>query len=152
MNIMLSVLSRGSFRAGMAAFLLTVLGGCNTLSGVPAIVRAEVQPATLKPGDAMRLEVEVKDKHALVTRVQGEVKEDPQRTFALRDDGAAPDAKARDGIWTLAGVVPPNAPVGTFHLVFTAYSGKKTTVPVRREGHTEPLQAEAVVTVQAAQP
>lgn len=152
MKTMVSAFCGWRLRTAIAALLLAVLSGCSTLSGVPAIVRAEIQPATLKPGDAVRVELEVKDKHSLVTRVQGEVKEEPQRTFALRDDGVEPDAKANDGIWTLAGIVPPNAPAGTFHLVFTAYSGKKTPVPVRHQGHVTPLQAEAVVTIQAAQP
>ncbi len=141
-----------SLPALTVASLVVILSGCNTLSGVPSIVRAEVQPATVKPGDSIRIEVEVKDKHAIVSRMQGEVKEDPQRLFALRDDGEGQDTKAKDGIWTLSGVIPEKAPVGTFHLVFTAYSGKKIPVPVRRDGHATPLSAEAVVTVQAAQP
>ncbi|MBI2423956.1 MAG: hypothetical protein HYV27_14080 [Candidatus Hydrogenedentes bacterium] len=99
-----------------------ILGGCNTLASAPEFRGAKISPDQLYPGDSALITVEVKDREAIIQRIEGVVKEDPRITFKLRDDGVDPDEKAGDGIWTLRVDVPPVAPSGEFLLEFTAYS------------------------------
>jgi len=87
----------------------------------PKLVDAALTPADLKPGDAAVLTVKVVDKHELVRKVEGVIREDPVIKFKLHDDGVAPDEKAHDNIWSLAVDVPFQAPPGEFILDLTAY-------------------------------
>ncbi|HPO15902.1 MAG TPA: hypothetical protein PLI09_20840, partial [Candidatus Hydrogenedentes bacterium] len=77
---------------GITAVLLS---GCQTFSGAPRIVSAAITPADLKPGDSAIITVKVKDRHRIVDRVQGIVKEEPRITFNLHDDGQKGDKKAK---------------------------------------------------------
>ena len=76
--------------------------------------------------------MEVKDKNAVIDRIEGVVIEDPRITFRLRDDGEEPDAKAGDGVWSMKVDVPFTAPDGEFNLEFTAYRSDGQPVPCPR--------------------
>ena len=136
--------------AAVILVMLAILSGCNTLSGVPEMRHASITPAELKPGDTALMVVEVKDKHALIDRIEGVVAEDPRIKFQLRDDGAAPDASLGDGIWTLQVDVPPQAEAGTYTLEFTAFCDDGTAVPVRvgkGRGKVVPLKEKVPVVI-----
>lgn len=111
--------------------VVCVLAGCNTLGRQPQLQQAMIAPPQLKPGDSAVVSVHVQDKHYLVRRVEGFVREEPSIKFKLKDDGVAPDAKAGDNIWTLQVDVPFTAPAGDFTLELTAYRADGTPVPVR---------------------
>lgn len=133
--------------AGLAA-----LSGCQTISLVPSFRNVAIDPAQLRPGDLAVISVEVQDKNDIVSRVQGVLKEVPEVTFALRDDGVDPDARANDGIWSMRVNVPFDAPPGQFTLEFTAYRSDGQVVTVRNEsGNVVPLSATYPFTVQYAQ-
>lgn len=123
----------------VAALLL--LTGCNTLSSAPQITKAAITPEVLRPGDTAVITMQIHDRSRVVKRVEGIVLEDARITFKLRDDGAEPDEKANDGIWSMQVDVPFQAPPGEFRLEFTAYGQDGTPIPVRdRDGHISPLQ------------
>ena len=119
------------FCAVVAATLL--LSGCNTLSGQPQITRAGIDPEVLEPGATAVITLALKDKQNIVERIEGIVLEDPRITFALRDDGQPPDAKAGDNVWSMQVDVPFQAPPGKFSLEFTAYGPDGMPVSIRDE-------------------
>ena len=83
---------------GLAILLcLGALAGCNTLGRQPQLREAMVTPSTLKPSDSGVVTVKVVDRHRIVTRVVGVVREDTRMKFKLSDDGVSPDEKAGDG-------------------------------------------------------
>ncbi len=128
------------FAVGLVATTL-FLAGCQTFSGAPRIASAAITPAELKPGDTAVITVNVKDRHRLVDRVQGVVKEEPRITFNLHDDGLKGDKKAKDHEWSMQVDVPITAPPGEFLLEFTALRGDGTPVPVRdKKGHVTQLK------------
>jgi hypothetical protein len=105
-------------------------------------------PAQLKPGDTAVISVHVKDKHNLIRKVEGAVREDPNIKFKLHDDGAPPDLKGQDRIWSLQVDVPFQAPPGDYVLDLTAYRDDGTPVPVRtKEKKTVPLTASIPVII-----
>jgi len=123
-----------------AAIAVVALTGCNTMAKAPKFKAALLDPPTLQPGDTAVITVEVADKNRIIDRIEGVVKEDPRITFKLRDDGAPPDEKAGDGIWSLQVDVPFQAPPGDFEREFTAYRADGMAVPVRdAEGNAVPL-------------
>lgn len=107
---------------------------CRTIAGQPQILRTNVSPKEIKPGDKVVIEAVVKDRHHVVRRVECSVKEDPRLRLQLNDDGAEPDKKANDGIWTLLVMVPEDAPKGKFTLEITAYRKDGLPVSVRTKG------------------
>jgi len=119
--------------AGMLTLvvLAAVLAGCNTLGRQPKLEDAVIDPPELKPGGTAVVSVKVVDRHDIVKRVEGIVQEDPSIRLKLRDDGAEPDAKAGDNVWTLQVDVPEEAPPGAFVLEFLAYRSDGSPVPVR---------------------
>lgn len=127
--------------AALAA-CLAVMAGCNTLSGQPEIRKAEITPPELKPGDSAVITVDLKDRNKVVRRVEGVVVEDPRITFRLTDSGVEPDAKAGDGVWSMAVDVPFQSPPGQYVLELTALDADGKPVSVRdRNGIVNPLQA-----------
>ncbi|MBW7863444.1 MAG: hypothetical protein GX580_02605 [Candidatus Hydrogenedens sp.] len=121
---------------------LVALAGCNTLTGQPQLRRAEIVPAELKPGGSAVITVDIRDRQGVVARVEGVVVEDPRITFRLMDDGNEPDAKAGDGVWSMAVDVPFQAPPGAYILEMTAYSSDGMPLTVRdKQGTVSPLQA-----------
>ena len=135
--------------------ILTVaamLAACNTMSGGPEMKRVAIAPQELKPGDTAVITVEVVDRHAIVDRIEGIVRDHPEITFKLRDDGEEPDQKAGDGVWSLQVDVPFQAPPGEFFLELTAYRSDGQPVPVRdAEGNVVPLQETLPVIIRYSQ-
>ena len=128
--------------------LMFVCAGCNTLGRQPQLKNATISPDELKPGDAAVVTVVVKDRHNLVRKVQGVVREDPSITLKLRNDGVAPDEKAGDKTWSLEVDVPFQAPAGNYTLDVTAYRSDGTPVPVRSpERKTVPLSVSIPVVI-----
>jgi hypothetical protein len=119
------------------------VAGCATMGKrQPELMQAAITPAQLKPGDTAVIAVQVaQDRHHLVHKIEGIVKDNPAITFRLRDDGEEPDAKAGDGIWSLQVDVPFQAAPGEFMLELTAFRSDGTPLPVRKEGSTGPLMA-----------
>ncbi|MBI4558959.1 MAG: hypothetical protein HY706_15355 [Candidatus Hydrogenedentes bacterium] len=132
---------------------VATLAGCATLHRPPQLADLQVVPAELKPGDSAMVTVRVSDRHEIIDRVEGVVKEDPRMKFKLRDDGKQPhDAGAGDGVWSLKISVPFQAPPGRFTLEFTAYNSKGEPVLVRsREGGVVPLTASTTVEIRYPQ-
>ena len=127
--------------AALAA-CMAVMAGCNTLSGQPEIRKAEITPPELKPGDSAVITVDLKDRNHVVRRVEGVVVEDPRITFRLNDAGTEPDAKAGDGVWSMAVDVPFQAPPGQYILELTALDADGRPVSVRDKNNiVNPLQA-----------
>jgi hypothetical protein len=137
--------------AALAA-CLAVMAGCNTLSGQPEISKAEITPPELKPGDSAVITVNLKDRNNVVRRVEGVVVEDPRITFKLNDAGAEPDAKAGDGVWSMAVDVPFQAPPGQYLLEVTALDADGRPVSVRdTNGIVNPLQAAVPIRIMKTQ-
>jgi len=125
-----------------AVLIALVCAGCNTMGRQPKLQDAVINPATLKPGDSAMITVNVVDKYKIVQRVVATVVEDQRMKFKLRDDGATPDVKAGDGVWSYAVKVPFMAPPGNFTLEITAYNSKGEAITVRKSGkETGPLTA-----------
>ena len=121
------------FAGVSAAILLAVaMAGCNTMGRQPKLQDATINPVALKPGDNAAITVKVVDKHKIVQRVVATVAEDQRMKFKLRDDGAAPDEKAGDGIWSYSVRVPFMAPPGNFTLEITAYNAKGEAINVKK--------------------
>jgi hypothetical protein len=89
----------------------------------------KLYPSELNPGSSAVIQVVVKDKHHVVRKVEGVVKEDPRIKLKLRDDGIEPDKKANDGVWILKVDVPDEAVPGEFTLGIDAYN--KDGIPVK---------------------
>ena len=127
---------------GLVVLLLLVgLAGCNTLARRPQLKNATLAPSELKPGESAVLSVEVRDRHDVVRKVEGAVREDPSIKFKLHDDGQMPDRKPGDHTWSLQVDVPFQAPAGNYTFDLTAYRSDGTPVPVRAHGKTAPLTA-----------
>lgn len=125
------MLKRYSLILFVAIVMMFLIAGCTTLAKQPQITRASIDPPTLHPGDSAVITLEVRDKHRIVSRMEGVVLEDPRVTFRLRDDGQDPDAKAKDGIWSMRVDVPFQAPPGEFQLEFTAYDRDGEPISIR---------------------
>ena len=138
---------RGLVGAFVLLLVLSVLTGCSTLGRQPKLQNAAISPAELKPGDTAVVTVHVADKHDIVRRVEGVVREDQRIKLKLRDDGEPPDQKADDNVWSLQVDVPFQAPPGSFNLDLTAYRSDGTPVPVKQKGKTGPLTSTVPVTI-----
>ena len=137
------------FAGGLALVLLIgALAGCQTFRArQPKLVDAGLTPSDLKPGDAAVLTVHVVDRHELVRKVEGVIREDPVVKFKLHDDGVAPDEKAHDNIWSLAVDVPFQAPPGEFILDLTAYGADGRPIHVRKGGNVTQLGVSIPVSI-----
>jgi len=132
--------------------LAGMLTGCNTMGRQPQFREASINPSQLTPGDSAVISVNVKDRHEIVRKVEGVIREEPSLKLKLRDDGEAPDAKAGDNLWTLQVDVPFQAPPGEFTLDLTAYRSDGTPVPVRgAEGKTAPLATSLPLVIKGAE-
>jgi hypothetical protein len=122
------------YRALIALGLISaLLAGCNTMSGQPDLQNALITPPALHPGATALITLEVKDKHGIVQRVEGQLKEDDRITLKLYDDGTHGDVEAGDSIWSLQVDVPAEAPPGEFAVDFVAYRADGQPVPIRDE-------------------
>ena len=140
---------KGMNRALALLAVLVVLAGCSTFGRRPKLYDAMIAPAQLKPGDTAVVTVHVADKHNIVKRVEGVVREDQRIKLKLRDDGQSPDAKAWDRVWSLEVDVPFQAPPGSFNLDLTAYRADGTPVPVKRKGKAVPLTVTVPISIGA---
>ncbi len=127
--------------------LFLILSSCRTIAGQPVIKNAEIIPSELTPGSSAVIQVVVKDKHHVVRKVEGFVKEDPRIKLKLRDDGVEPDKKANDGIWVLKVDVPNEAVPGKFTLEVDAYNKDGMPVKIRDKGEVFPLHLEIPIVI-----
>ncbi len=141
---------KGFLSAFSLLLALSVLAGCNTFGRQPKLQDAMIAPAQLKPGDTAVITVHAADKHHIIKRVEGVVREDARIKLKLRDDGAEPDKEANDKVWSMQVDVPFQALPGSFNLDLTAYRSDGTPVPVKQKGKTSPLTATVPVTIAAA--
>lgn len=121
--------------------------GCTTAGRHPQLADPAIAPSELKAGDTAVISVRVADHHNIICRVEGVVREDPTVKLKLRDDGKAPDEKAGDGIWTIQVDAPFQAPAGQFNVDLTAYRADGSPVPIRKDGHKQPLAVTIPVTI-----
>jgi len=142
--------------ARIAARILMVVAmlagaGCATVSRQPVMRDAELSVPELKPEETTLLTVKVKDKYAIVKRVEGVVREDTRIKIKLNDTGEFGDVKAGDGIWSRQVDVPFHAAPGEFTLDITAYNSKGDPVAVRdKQGDVKPLATTCKVVIKAA--
>lgn len=136
----------------LAASVTALLAGCNSLGGVPRFTATAIEPARLHPGDTALITIDVKDKNDIIHSIEGVVEEEPDISLALQDDGQEGDEKAGDGTWSLAVLVPAEAPAGSFNLTFTAYRSDGVAVPIRgKDGEITALTAEMPLEIQYKQ-
>ncbi len=137
----------------LAVLTLVLAQGCNTLASQPEIKSAQINPAQLQPGESAVITVEVVDKTEIISRIEGVVLGNAQHTFKLLDDGQAPDAKGKDGVWTMQVDVPAMAPPGEFVLEFTAYRSDGLPISVRdKSGNVKDLKEPLPVVIRYNQP
>jgi hypothetical protein len=136
-----------AFFAALALFFAVATTGCQS-QGVPQFKKAAVTPADLQPGQTAVIEIDVQDYHGIVQSIEGTVRDYPQRTFKVKDDGVAPDKTAGDGVWTMEVSVPFQAPPGEHFIEFTAYDreGRAIVVP-DEQGHAAPLSTQLRVVI-----
>ena len=138
-----------SARILMPLLIVLVMAGCNTMARQPILLDAKIVPTELKPGDSAVLSVKLeKDKFEIVDSVKAVVKQDERMKFALKDDGAPPDAAAGDKLYTLLVDVPFMAPPGEYTLDLVGYDAKGGMIAVKApEGGEAPLSASCSFTV-----
>lgn len=113
--------------------LVVVCIGCATNSQ-PVMSSAQVEPENLNPGTTAILSVNIKDRYAIVSRIEGYIMEEPDIKLVFNDKGEEGDVKAGDGVWSLAVDVPQEAPPGDFVLELTAYNSKGEEINIREKG------------------
>ncbi|HNR36010.1 MAG TPA: hypothetical protein PKO36_12575 [Candidatus Hydrogenedentes bacterium] len=121
--------------------------GCSTVGRYPQLLEPAMTPPELKAGETAVITVRVSDRHNIIHRVEGVVREDPAVKLKLRDDGKAPDEKAGDGVWSLQVDAPFQAPAGQYHVDLTAYRQDGSPVPMRKDGQKQPLTATIPVAI-----
>ncbi|MDZ7374843.1 MAG: hypothetical protein ONB23_12875 [candidate division KSB1 bacterium] len=80
------------------------------------LVSAKAEPVVLSPGQKGRIEVAFAGAKARVGSVQAVVREYPEYTIRLNDEGRMGDAVAGDGIWSYEFPVPFDAPAQKYHV------------------------------------
>jgi len=107
-NVLLSV-----FFLFFAIFL-----GC---SSAISVTNTSIKPSTVDPGDNTLIIVELKGSITKVANVTATVREYPELTIPLNDNGESGDKKAGDNTWTFEMPVPWEAPAGTYHFDISVY-------------------------------
>lgn len=129
-----------SSRLVLLGLLTLGLTACQFGPKQPQMSKAGIAPSVLKPGDTGVMSVDVRDRYAIVQRVEATVVGEPDIVFKLKDDGIAPDAAAGDGIWTMDVIVPFTAPPGPFELEVRGYNASGELILVRSaQGDAVPL-------------
>ncbi|NOZ55562.1 MAG: hypothetical protein GXO73_02070 [Calditrichaeota bacterium] len=100
----------------LSVFALTLLVGC---SSTVKLVGAKAEPAVLSPGQKGKLIVILSGAKKKVGSVVAVVREYPEYTVRLNDEGRMGDEKAGDGVWTYEFPVPYDAPAQDYHLDIT---------------------------------
>jgi len=106
-------MKRLGFVLGTAAVAGLVLWGC---SSSLELVAAKAEPNVVSPGQKGRVVVILKGAKDKVGTVQAVVREYPEYTFRLNDEGRMGDEKAGDGVWTYEFPVPYDAPAQKYHV------------------------------------
>jgi len=101
--------------------VLVMLCTSFTFAAKPKFVKAEIQPAAAKPGDAVKLVVEFSGNAQKIEKLKITVREYAYDTdpFYLEE----PDQE-NPNIWSLETEVPYDAPSGTIHLEIKAMDKK----------------------------
>ena len=100
-------------------FALAAVTGFSLMSGCSSslkMVSAKADPSTLSPGQKGKIIVVFKGAKGKVGVVQAVVREYPEYTIRLNDEGRMGDEKAGDGIWTYEFPVPYDAPAQKYHV------------------------------------
>ncbi|MFQ5606030.1 MAG: choice-of-anchor X domain-containing protein [bacterium] len=113
--------------------------GCATQLSVKQVM---VDPPELAAGEDAKIVVVFTGPKNKVASVTATVRENPEFTYTLTDDGTNGDEKARDNIWTAQTTVPYEALAGTYHLDIRAMDKDGNEIVV--EGLTE-LSTEVTV-------
>ncbi len=100
----------------VAATALVFLAGC---SSTVKLVGAKAEPSVLSPGQKGKLVVILSGAKKKVGSVVAVVREYPEYTVRLNDEGRMGDEKAGDGVWTYEFPVPYDAPAQDYHLDIT---------------------------------
>lgn len=98
--------------------LLVLVLGC---AGQLAIKQITVEPKEVAPGDNAKIFVILKGAKDKVAKIVAVVREAPDMSFSLNNEGKNGDEKAGDQIWTTEVVVPWQANAGIYHLDFSIY-------------------------------
>jgi len=131
----------------IAGLVLALVGGCATTKQ-PALIDAKLVPAKVSPGEDTTICVTVIDPQGIVDVVTATVREYPEISFDLNDNGEEGDKVAGDGVWSYAMEVPGEAPPGEYNWDFEAYDADGNLIKVTGEGgEIVPLTAEAGVEV-----
>lgn len=124
--------------------------GCNTLARQPQFKDTAIAPADLKPNDTGAVTVRLVDRHKIVRRVEGVIREEPKIKLRFRDDGVGEDKQAGDGTWTYPFAVRITTPPGEYHLDITAYRSDGQPVSVKRADKTKgPLTTSLPIVIKA---
>jgi len=127
----------------LVGLIIALVSGCATTEQ-PALVDAKLVPPKVSPGEKTLVQVKLVDPQGIVSIVVATVREFPQISFDLNDQGEYGDAVAGDGIWSYTMDVPSVAPSGEYTWDFEAYDAAVNPVKVTGEsGETVPLTAEA---------
>jgi hypothetical protein len=112
-----------------------VLTGCAAKLGVKSI---SSEKQSVYVGEAVKLTVVLKGSPKLVSRVIATVREAPEFSFPLNDEGKSGDVKAGDNIWSYALEVPYEADPGNYHLDISVRDkdGKELVVEGREKYST----------------
>ena len=95
---------------------LVAAAGC---SSSVKLIGAKAEPQVLRPGGKGKVIVVLKGAYKKVGLVQATVREYPEYTIRLNDQGRMGDEKAGDGIWSYEFPVPYDAPARKYHLDVT---------------------------------
>lgn len=98
--------------------LLVLFAGC---AGQLAIKQILTEPKEVTPGDNAKIFVMLKGAKDKAVKIVAVVREAPDMSFALNNEGKNGDEKAGDHIWTTEVVVPWQANAGIYHLDFSVY-------------------------------
>jgi len=133
--------------AVLVGLLLAGLCGCAT-TGKLALTDARIVPQKAPGGEEIVICVRVIDPQDIIAVVTATVREYPDISLDLNDDGQQGDKVAGDGVWSCAFEIPWGAPAGEYYWDFDAYDGDGTSIKVEGEaGEEENLTAEAVLEI-----
>jgi len=118
---------------------LAVVIGCATRLSLKQVM---VDPPQITRGSKAKIIVVFKGPKSKVASVQATVRENPEITYNLNDNGTNGDEKANDNIWTAQTTVPYDAPAGMYHLDIRAIDKDNNEI-VSRE--LEQLSAEVTI-------
>ncbi|UCE05872.1 MAG: hypothetical protein JSW07_20150 [bacterium] len=94
-------------------FIVVLLLGC---AGQLALQDIIVEPKEVVPGDDAKIFVVLKASKSKVASVVATVREVPDFSFSLNNEGKDGDEKAGDNVWSYQVMVPWEADAGIYHL------------------------------------